>query len=132
MKKTLQIMYWMPRILSILAILFIGMFSLDSFEPGPPLSKQLIGFLIHNIPTAILIIALIVAWKYEWIGGLMFMIIGLGFSPLVFNMNYQMNHSVGTSLMVILVITFPFIVVGGLFILSHFLRKKSDQLRDSI
>jgi hypothetical protein len=43
-----------------------------------------------------------------------------------------MNHSIGASLMVILVITFPFIVVGGLFILSHFLRKKSDQLRDSI
>jgi hypothetical protein len=125
-------MYWVPRILSILAIMFVGMFSLDSFDPQLTLGDQLIGFLIHNIPTALLIIVLIVAWKYDWIGGLMFMILGLGFTPLVFNMNYQMNHSIGASLMVILLITFPFIVLGGLFILYHFLRKKSDQLRDRI
>jgi len=40
-------------------------------------------------------------------------------------MNYNRNHfSVAASIGVILMITFPFIVVGILFIISHSLKKK--------
>jgi len=34
MKTTTKILYWSPRILCILAILFISIFALDAFEPG--------------------------------------------------------------------------------------------------
>lgn len=122
-----KIIHWAPRILCILAILFISMFALDSFAPGLTFRQQILGFLIHLIPSYILIIFLIVAWKWELIGGMIFMILGLGFMPFIYTMNYHMNHSVWISLSIILLINFPFVVVGGLFILSHFLKKKQAQ-----
>jgi hypothetical protein len=124
MKNKIAIIQWLPRILCIGAILFISMFALDAFEPGLSFWKQVGGFLMHLIPTFILTFFLLVAWKWELVGGIMFMIIALGLLPLVFSMNYHMNHSAWISLGVVLVINCPFVVVGILFILSHFLKKK--------
>ena len=127
MKTSIRIFQWIPRVLGILAILFVSMFALDSFEPGMPLLQQAEGFLIHMIPTLILGIFLFVAWKRELIGGIMFVIIGLGLLPVIYMMNYQMNHSVWMSLSIVLLINFPFIVVGILFILLHFLKIKNHE-----
>ncbi len=124
MTPAIKIIHWIPRVLCILAILFVSIFALDSFAPELSLWQQISGFLIHLLPSYILIIFLIVAWKWELIGGMIFIIIGTGFSPLIYSMNYHMNHSVWMSLGIIASITIPFIVIGGLFILSHFLKKK--------
>ena len=126
MKNTLKIIHWAPRILCILAILFVSMFALDSFGPGYTLLQQLEAFAIHLIPTYILIIFLVVAWKWELIGGLMLIILALGFTPFIYTHNYQMNHSAWMSLSIILMINFPFILTGGLFVLSHYLKKKNS------
>ena len=80
---------------------------------------------MHLIPSFGLIILLIVAWKWELIGGIIFALIGLGFSPFIFIHNYRMNQSVWMSLSVILMITVPFIIVGILFILSHRMKNKN-------
>jgi hypothetical protein len=125
MKTSLKVIHWLPRVICILAILFISMFAVDAFAPGLSIWKQLVDFIIHLIPSYILIALLIVAWKWEYIGGIVFTAIGLGLSPFIFIHNYHMNHSVGMSLGIIMLITFPFIVVGILFILSHFLKKKN-------
>jgi hypothetical protein len=125
MKPSLKIIHWTPRILCILAILFVSMFALDSFSPGIPLWKQIAGFFMHMIPSFVLIIFLLVAWKWELIGGAIFIILGLGLMPFIYMMNYHMNHSVWMSLEVILLINAPFVVVGILFILSHFLKQKN-------
>ena len=125
MKSLESWFHWVPRFLCIAAILFVSMFALDAFEPGMPLWQQVGGFFMHLIPSFVLILFLIVAWKWELIGGIMFVIIGLGLLPFIYMMNYQMNHSVWMSLGVILVINVPFIVVGLLFILSHFLKRKN-------
>jgi uncharacterized membrane-anchored protein len=69
---------------------------------------------------------LIVAWKRELIGGLIFAAIGLGFSPYIFIHNYNMNHSVGLSLAIVLAINVPFVVVGILFLLSHRMKKNQS------
>jgi hypothetical protein len=67
-----------------------------------------------------------VAWKWEKIGGIIFTLVGIGFSPLIFLLNLNRHHfSVGQSLLIVLMITFPFIVVGILFIVSDYLKKKS-------
>ena len=60
----------------IVAILFVSMFALDAFSPGTPLWEQVIGFLIHLIPSYILILILWFAWKNEKWGGLLFIAIG--------------------------------------------------------
>jgi hypothetical protein len=117
--------YWLPRTLCILAILFLSLFALDAFGPGMSLGKQIGGFLIHLIPSFILCGFLVVAWKWELIGGGLFVLIGLGFSPFIYQHNYQMNHSVGMSLGIVLMINAPFVLVGGLFILNHFLKNRN-------
>jgi len=129
MKTTIKIVHWTPRILCILAILFVGIFALDAFDPRYTLWEQLQAFFIHLIPNYILILFLVIAWKWELIGGLMLMILALGFSPFIYIHNYNMNHSVWMSLFVILMINFPFILTGALFVLSHFLKKKNILLR---
>lgn len=62
-----------PRVAAILIIFFIGLFSLDIFEmQAPPL--QLLGaFLIHNIPSIVLTVLLIAAWKRPVVGFVAFL-----------------------------------------------------------
>ena len=124
MKSNIKILHWTPRLICILAILFISLFALDSFSPDLTIWQQIGAFLIHLIPSFVLLAILIVAWKWEYIGGTIFIIIGLGPSPFIFKHNYDMNHSVGMSLGIILMITFPFVVVGVLFIISYFMKKR--------
>lgn len=125
MKKSNQLLYWTPRVLAIMAIAFVSLFALDAFQPGEPLGRQLLAFLIHMIPSFVLMAVLWLAWKRELAGGILFALIGLATSPWVFMHNYQMNHSFALSLLIILMITFPFVLVGGLFIWDHFRRKTS-------
>jgi hypothetical protein len=78
MSKPLKlILFWTPRILSILFILFIGLFSLDVFGTGAGFWATLVGFLIHNIPSFLLIVALILAWRWEWIGAVLYISFGI-------------------------------------------------------
>ena len=105
------------------------MFALDAFDPDKTIWQQLADFFLHLIPSFILIIFLIIAWKRELIGGIIFILIGLVLSPLIFTHNYNMNQSIWISLGVILTITFPFIIVGILFIVSY--RKKKRNLLSS-
>jgi len=124
MKTSIKIIHWTPRIICILAILFVSMFALDSFDPKFTLWQQLQEFFMHLIPTYILILFLIVAWKWEMVGGLILMAFAIGFSPFIYLHNYQMNQSVWMSLSVILMINVPFILTGALFVLSHHMKKK--------
>jgi prolipoprotein diacylglyceryltransferase len=125
MKTSTKVLHWLPRILCILAILFISMFSFDAFAPGLTLWQQLGGFLIHNIPSFVLLAVLIVAWKWEKVGGIILTILGLGLCILVFLLNYKRNHfSVANSLLDTLMVAIPFVLAGILFILSHYRKKK--------
>jgi hypothetical protein len=54
-------------------------------------------------------------------------LLSLGFTPFIYTHNYAMNHSVWISLQVILFITFPFLMVGILFLVSHFLKRNDHK-----
>ncbi|MCK5401930.1 MAG: hypothetical protein KAJ28_09885 [Flavobacteriaceae bacterium] len=128
MTRSTKVLYWSPRIVCILAILFVSLFAFDAFTPELTFWQQIGAFIMHLIPSFILLILLIISWKWEFIGGIIFTVIGFGLSPLVFIHNYNMNHSVWMSLGIISLITIPFAIVGILFILSHFRRKKERLL----
>lgn len=117
-------LYWSPRILSILAILFISIFALDAFAPDLTLWQQLGAFFMHLIPSIGLAVLLAYAWKHEKWGGILFLLIGLIFTPIIFNWNYRMNNSVWISLSIISLITVPFVVVGILFLVHDFINKR--------
>lgn len=124
MNTSAKVIYWLPRIICILAILFISLFAADAFDHGENIWQKIGDFLMHLVPSFILLVFLVVAWKWELIGGIIFVIIGIVFSPFIFMHNYKMNDSIGISLGTIMLITFPFIVVGVLFLLSYWFKKK--------
>ena len=61
-------LYWAPRALSILYILFLSMFALDVFGEGRGFWQTLVALAMHLIPSFVLIVALVLAWRWEWIG----------------------------------------------------------------
>lgn len=125
MKHQLSILHWLPRLLGLAAIGFISIFALDSFDPSLPLAEQLLHFGAHMLPSFLLLAILAIAWKWERIGGIIFLLLGLGFSPLVYMLNHGRNRfSVAQSLVVVLIITVPFIITGSLFLLSYRQKKK--------
>jgi hypothetical protein len=113
-----KLLHWAPRILVILAILFVSIFALDSFSSERTFWQNAGAFLMHLIPSFILTGILIVAWKWEKAGGIILILIGLVFSVLLFILNFGRNHSVWISLFIVLMLCFPFILAGVLFILS--------------
>ena len=99
---------WLPRILVMVYILFISMFALDSFADG--LSwLSLLGFLIHLIPSFVLVGILILSWKYKLAGGITFIVLSIIFT--IFFNTYK-------DIIVFLLISLPLLVIGTLFIVD--------------
>jgi hypothetical protein len=108
-EKTL---YWVPRILTVIALLFMLMFSFDVFDGNESMGRKLLGFLMHNIPVLILIVILIIAWKWEFAGGIFF-IVAFIVSCFFF---HSFTGNPGS-----LIVTSPFLITGILFLVHHFL-----------
>jgi hypothetical protein len=104
----LKVLYWFPRVLVILVIMIMVLFSFDSFGGSSSPGNKLPGFLIHNIPAFVLIILLVIAWKYEIIGGALLILtfVALG----IFFKSFPGNPAS-------LIIISPILIAGGLFIL---------------
>lgn len=115
-----QTIHWVPRILTILAILFVSVFALDSFSPDLTPGQQILGFLIHLIPSFILTIVLVVAWKYKFTGGIIFVALGISLSMFLFLVNYGRNQDLWITLGIMASISLPFVISGMLFIVDHF------------
>ena len=111
----LKVLYWFPRILMILAILFMIMFSFDVFGGNEPFGKQLLGFLAHNIPAIVLIISLVFAWKYEIAGGIVILVLSVALM-IVFK---TFSGNAGS-----LILISPFFISGLMFILHKTLSRK--------
>lgn len=109
-----RLLYWIPRAFTILAIIFMMMFSLDSFGGNEPFKRKILGFLINNIPVFILIIILVIAWKHELIGGVLFILAFIAGG--IFFKSFSGNAGS-------LVVIAPFFVTGVLFILHHIFYK---------
>jgi hypothetical protein len=72
-----KLLLWTPRILGVIFVLFLMMFSLDVFQPGLTTWQIVSGLLIHNIPALFLLTILIISLKYEILGGIVFILAGL-------------------------------------------------------
>ena len=125
MKTSIKLLHWTPRVLCILAILFVSLFALDSFSAGRTFWQNIFALMMHLIPSFVLLAVLIIAWKWEKVGGITLTIFGLAFGIFIFVFNLKRTHSVTTSLMISLVLCIPFVLAGLLFIRSHF-RKKEE------
>jgi hypothetical protein len=69
LKKTL---FWTPRIAGIVFVLFISLFALDIFDMRLSFWETLAGLFMHLIPSILLAFAIFLAWKWEWVGAVLF------------------------------------------------------------
>ena len=117
-KRVSKWIYWTPRILSIAFICFLALFSLDVIQPGLSISQIMIGLFMHNIPVFILLIILIISWKYEIVGGIAFILAGLLYILLILK-NFEL-------FMIFWVIQISGIAffIGILFLIGWFRKKK--------
>ena len=67
------LLFWTPRILTLVFTAFISLFSFDVFEGPGSIWLKLGGFLIHSIPALVMLLGSIYAWRHEWLGALVFM-----------------------------------------------------------
>lgn len=118
MKKTTRrgnlYITWALRILLIFMILFFALFSADVFDEEQGFWNIVEGLLMHNIPSFVMIVILIIAWKWENIGGLLLMLGILAFTAFIFS--GSRNFMWGTVFM----LGVPF-MIGGLFIINYYL-----------
>jgi hypothetical protein len=115
MNRTIRaLLFWTPRILGILFVVFISLFSLDVFETGAGFLATLVGFIIHNIPSLVLIAALVIGWRWEWTGAAVF----FAFALWLLIINFHGDWLVG------LVFAGVPLLVGALFLLGWIWRKK--------
>ncbi len=63
--------------MSILFILFLALFSLDIFEMKLGFWGTAVGLFMHNIPSLVLLIVLLISWKHEIVGGVAFILAGI-------------------------------------------------------
>jgi hypothetical protein len=102
-----KIIHWAPRIAALLIIFFIGLFSLDVFETGAPPLDVLFGFLLHNIPSIVMLVLLIVAWKRPVVGFAAFLIAAAVFTVLFVRDFYALPNLV--------LFVLPILLTAGLF-----------------
>jgi len=100
-----KLLYWLPRILSVLFIIFISMFAFDVFDQP----QWFLALVMHLVPSFILILLTVIAWKHEKLGGLIFIVAGF---LLLISSRFES-----------LIISIPAIILGALFLGRSFLSK---------
>lgn len=71
--------YWTPRIAGIVLTLFVALFALDVFEMGGTVWQQIGAFIMHALPSIIMGVILVIAWRWEWVGAAAFLLAALFF-----------------------------------------------------
>lgn len=69
-----KFIHWAPRVAAMLIIFFMSLFSLDVFETDAPFLELLGGFIMHTIPSLIMLVLLIFAWKRPVVGFVAFLL----------------------------------------------------------
>ena len=107
---------WTPRALGVAYVVFLSLFALDVFQEGLGVLETILALFMHLIPTFLVLLALILAWRWPGSGGLLFILIAAGLLFLIAGPGpfrlLRMNS------LVYLIVAGPLYLVGGLFVLS--------------
>lgn len=116
-----RFLYWTPRILSIAFILFISIFALDVFSENLGFWPTVRELAVHLIPSFVLFVVLVLAWRWEWIGATAFAAAGLLYIAWLVR---RSSVSVATRLEWAAFIAVPAFVLAALFLVDW--RKHSE------
>ena len=113
-KRVQKILYWLPRVLCMLSIVFLSLFTLEVFSEDYGLWKSILQVLIHLVPSLVLLAVLIISWYREWVGGALFTFAGVFYIIMMWG---QFPWSF------YLVLSGPLLLVGITFLMNWFYRK---------
>ena len=102
-----RLLFWSPRVLCIAFALFLSLFALDVFNEGLGLWKTNLALSIHLFPTAFVVVVLAFSWRWEWVGGILYIAAGILYL-------IQARHHPDW----VVVISGPLFLVGALFLLN--------------
>ena len=102
-----RLLLWTPRLLGILMCVFLGLFALDEFDEAKSLRETLLAFGIHVAPALLLLAIVVVSWRWEWVGGIAFLTLAVGYLAIA---NERIDW--------ILIISGPLAAIGTLFFSS--------------
>lgn len=113
--NTRRVLFWTPRILCILFAIFISFFALDVFGEGYGFGETILALLIHLVPTYIVIVALVFAWRWEWIGAVLFTSLAVFYIVWAWEKFHWVAY---------LAISGPLFLLGFLFLINWVKREK--------
>ncbi len=108
-KSVKRLLFWAPRILCILFAVFVSVFALDVFGEGYGFRDTIVALLMHLIPTAIIVVVLVISWRREWVGGVLFIALG----ALYLAMSWGQGQWVVNAIM-----SGPPLLIGVLFLIN--------------
>ncbi len=108
-----RVVFWMPRVLCVLFAIFISLFALDVFGAGYGFWETIVALLIHLVPTGIVLIALAIAWRWEWIGAILFAALGVWYVIMAWGKFEWATY---------LLIAGPLFLIGALFLVNWLYR----------
>lgn len=120
-EKVGKFIFWTPRILSIIFIIFLALMSLDVFGTGLSFWQTMIGLFMHNIPVFILSAILVISWKYEIVGGIVFILLGILYIVMMGRI-----ADWKTALILIAQISGTAFIIGGFFIANWLKKRKRN------
>lgn len=107
-----RLLFWSPRVLGMALAVFLGSFALDVFGEGYTPGQTIVALGIHLIPAAIILIAVLLAWRFERIGAAAFLALGLFVWLTNAGRSHSASHTVAPTLSV------PLFVLAGLFLVD--------------
>lgn len=117
-----RLVFALPRAAAIALIGFLGLFSLDVFQAHAGFWPTVGGLLVHNIPGFVLALVVALAWRREWIGGVLFAAAGIAYILMI---AARPAPPLPVRLGWMATISGPAFVVAGLFFLGWARRRRS-------
>ena len=103
-----RLLVWAPRILCVLFAAFVSLFALDVFDQGYGFWETILALLMHLIPTTgIIVVVLVISWRWEWVGGVLFTVLGALYLMSWGQFHWPVNPISG-----------PLLLVGVLFLIN--------------
>jgi hypothetical protein len=108
-----RFLFWTPRILCILFTMFLSLFALDVFSEHYDFWHTILALLIHLVPVYIVVIISVIAWRWEWVGAILFIASAVFYVVLAWG-RFHWSAYVG--------ISGPLVLVGVLFLFNWIYR----------
>jgi len=104
---------WLPRIWAMIYIVFISIFALDVF--GADFS--FVALFMHLLPSLFLTVCLLVAWRHELIGAILFCSFAITYVAVIFS-RFEWTA--------FLIIVLPLLAISALFFVSALAKIKIE------